>query len=63
MGLRRCRSQIIECLKKQILIRNMQRFEEFVDNTIEEDCFFQCPKGQQIKVFHSRIYEFNSIVL
>ena len=46
-----------------MLKRNMQRFEEFVDNTIEEDCFFQCPKGQQIKVFHSRIYEFNSIVL
>ena len=63
MELRRCRSHTIECLKKQILIRNMQRFEEFVDNTIEEDCFFQCPKGQQIKVFHSRIYEFNSIVL
>jgi len=31
-------------------IKAVQRFEEFVDNTIEEDCFFQCPKGKQIKV-------------
>ena len=62
MGLRRCRSQTIECLKKQILIRNMQRFEEFVDNTIEEDWLFQCPKGQQIKVNHSRKHEFYSNV-
>ena len=31
-------------------LKAVKRFEEFVDNTIEEDCFFQCPRGKQIKV-------------
>lgn len=27
-------------------LKAVQRFEEFVDNTIDEDCFYQCPRGQ-----------------
>ena len=38
-------------LLKADLSKHLQRFEEFVDNTIEEDCFFQCPRGKQMKVW------------
>ena len=38
-------------LVKTEFSKYLQRFEEFVDNTIEEDCFFQCPRGKQIKVW------------
>ncbi len=34
-------------------IKAVQRFEEFVENSIDEDCYFQCPK-----VF-SRFYKDN----
>lgn len=27
-------------------LKAVQKFEEFIDNTIEEDCFYQCPYGQ-----------------
>jgi len=26
-------------------IKAVKKFEEFIDNTIEEDCYFQCPRG------------------
>jgi len=29
-------------------LKAVQRFEEFVDNAIEEDCYFQCPRGQSL---------------
>jgi hypothetical protein len=25
-------------------IKAVQKFEEFLNNSIEEDCFFECPK-------------------
>jgi hypothetical protein len=25
-------------------IKAIQKFEEFLDNSIEEDCFYECPK-------------------
>ena len=28
-------------------IKAVQKFEEFLDNSIEEDCFFECPKVRQ----------------
>ena len=28
----------------------VQRFEEFVDNTLEEDCVHQCPRGRLLQV-------------
>jgi len=27
-------------------LKAVQRFEEFIDNTIDEDCYFQCPRGK-----------------
>ena len=27
-------------------LKAVKKFEEFVDNTIEEDCFFECPNGK-----------------
>jgi len=29
-------------------LKAVKKFEEFVDNTIEEDCYFECPKGQTL---------------
>ena len=29
-------------------LKAVKKFEEFVDNTIEEDCYFECPKGQEL---------------
>ena len=30
-------------------LKAVKKFEEFVDNTIEEDCYFECPVGKVIK--------------
>lgn len=29
-------------------LKAVKKFEEFVDNTIEEDCYFECPRGQKL---------------
>jgi len=30
-------------------LKAVKKFEEFVDNTIEEDCYFECPRGKVVK--------------
>ena len=29
-------------------LKAVKKFEEFVDNTIEEDCYYECPRGQTL---------------
>ena len=36
-------------------LKAVKKFEEFVDNSIEEDCFFECPNGKVIKVNDNHI--------
>jgi hypothetical protein len=31
-------------------IKAIQKFEEFLDNSIEEDCFYECPKVFMYKI-------------
>ena len=30
-------------------LKAVKKFEEFVDNTIEEDCYYECPKGYELR--------------
>jgi len=30
-------------------LKAVKKFEEFVDNTIEEDCYFECPRGKKVE--------------
>ncbi len=34
-------------------IKAIQKFEEFLDNSIEEDCFYECPKVFMYKILNS----------
>eukprot|EP00088_Acartia_fossae_P023900 TRINITY_DN24881_c0_g1_i1.p1 TRINITY_DN24881_c0_g1~~TRINITY_DN24881_c0_g1_i1.p1 ORF type:complete len:194 (-),score=22.92 TRINITY_DN24881_c0_g1_i1:155-736(-) len=36
-------------------IKAVQRFEEFVENSIDEDCYYQCPKGKVMKAKDSHV--------
>jgi len=36
-------------------LKAVKKFEEFVDNTIEEDCYFECPRGKTVEVNKNHI--------
>eukprot|EP00088_Acartia_fossae_P029292 TRINITY_DN30138_c0_g1_i1.p1 TRINITY_DN30138_c0_g1~~TRINITY_DN30138_c0_g1_i1.p1 ORF type:complete len:236 (+),score=25.06 TRINITY_DN30138_c0_g1_i1:130-837(+) len=40
-------------------IKAVQKFEEFVDNSIDEDCYYECPVGYEMKPSESHVKSAN----